>query len=394
MALGNIYVMRHPSREAGFKVGKTAREVEDRLRELNSDSTLVGGTMELIGYWVVENMDEAEKAAHHALRDFRKQANREFFVGTQEEIYKGALSGIEKSCVLKEVGFEGVQKGRPSDTRSPKRRAAVVDFRIKTESDARFVINEEYRCHVNALEKKGIPPLEPKPYSTARRSLNRRTWSRRPSLEDPMEKLVEGEKSALFCAREAERIKPKAERFEAGEGGGLPLRYRSEMLNPYARARFRANESVYSDVQSDIEELATTRNYFERLEVLAYQKVLLRCFGALKKRRPTVSLFDYIFRDQEAKTRIRFLEYHDKLVEAVRRKLAASSIGLSGESGMLKLVQEQEDAVEAAYKKLASVVDRRESKREEETVRRWLGSPRSWKDDPLRPQLRKSGYAE
>ena len=43
MAIGYIYIIRNSSHEPDvYKVGKTSRPIEDRLKELNSETTNIG----------------------------------------------------------------------------------------------------------------------------------------------------------------------------------------------------------------------------------------------------------------------------------------------------------------------------------------------------------------
>ncbi len=61
-----------------FKVGKTERSVEERMGELTADTSNIG-TYVAEAFFVVTNVDAAEKACHRRLNRYRVQPNREFF---------------------------------------------------------------------------------------------------------------------------------------------------------------------------------------------------------------------------------------------------------------------------------------------------------------------------
>jgi len=76
---GAIYIARNLiDGNDVYKVGKTQRTVEERMKELTSETSNLG-KYEAIGSVIVNNIDQAEKECHHRLRNFRIQANREFF---------------------------------------------------------------------------------------------------------------------------------------------------------------------------------------------------------------------------------------------------------------------------------------------------------------------------
>ena len=79
MAYGAIYIAHNPREgDNTFKVGKTERIVEERMKELTSSTSNLG-TYAARAYFVVSNIDAAEQACHRALHQYRVQDNREFF---------------------------------------------------------------------------------------------------------------------------------------------------------------------------------------------------------------------------------------------------------------------------------------------------------------------------
>ena len=79
MRYGAIYIAHNPKDgESVFKVGKTERVVEERMKELTSSTSNIG-EYSAISYFIVAGVDEAEKACHKRLSRYRVQSNREFF---------------------------------------------------------------------------------------------------------------------------------------------------------------------------------------------------------------------------------------------------------------------------------------------------------------------------
>jgi hypothetical protein len=79
MPYGAIYIAHNPrDGDNTFKVGKTERVVEERMKELTSSTSNLG-TYTARAYFVVYDIDAAEQACHRALQRYRVQDNREFF---------------------------------------------------------------------------------------------------------------------------------------------------------------------------------------------------------------------------------------------------------------------------------------------------------------------------
>jgi len=79
MPYGAIYIAHNPrDGDNTFKVGKTDRIVEERMKELTSSTSKLG-TYTARAYFVVYDIDAAEQACHRALHRYRVQDNREFF---------------------------------------------------------------------------------------------------------------------------------------------------------------------------------------------------------------------------------------------------------------------------------------------------------------------------
>ncbi len=91
---GIVYVIQnalHPSDL--FKVGLTTNSVEDRIRELNSE-TSNPGEFKVCAYFPVDDVFEAEKECHRRLDDLGLRSSKEFFCGEIAQI----LTEVEQVC--------------------------------------------------------------------------------------------------------------------------------------------------------------------------------------------------------------------------------------------------------------------------------------------------------
>ena len=76
---GLIYIISNPKQGMNiFKVGKTSKTIDQRLKQLNSETGLIG-QFKLYASFLVEDIDSTEKICHEKLDDYRIQDNREFF---------------------------------------------------------------------------------------------------------------------------------------------------------------------------------------------------------------------------------------------------------------------------------------------------------------------------
>lgn len=75
MNYGAIYVA-HNDRDGDniFKVGKTVRAVSHRMRELTSATSNIG-EYKAIAFFVVDDVDGAERACHRRLQKYRVQCS-------------------------------------------------------------------------------------------------------------------------------------------------------------------------------------------------------------------------------------------------------------------------------------------------------------------------------
>jgi hypothetical protein len=79
MRYGAIYIAHNPRNgDNTFKVGMTERSVDERMKELSAATSNLG-TYSAAAFFIVTDIDSAEKACHKRLKKYRVQSNREFF---------------------------------------------------------------------------------------------------------------------------------------------------------------------------------------------------------------------------------------------------------------------------------------------------------------------------
>jgi hypothetical protein len=78
MQKGSVYVLVNSAQPGAVKIGKTTKAPLARAAELSSSSGVLGH-FEVFSSIECEDIDQLENLAHHALRNYRVQRNREFF---------------------------------------------------------------------------------------------------------------------------------------------------------------------------------------------------------------------------------------------------------------------------------------------------------------------------
>lgn len=92
---GIIYIIHNEQQGHDvFKVGKSSRPVEERLKELNSDTSLIGQFVHKHSF-LVKDIDDAEKKSHDVLVEYRIQDNREFFKIDYDNLKKKVFKAVE-----------------------------------------------------------------------------------------------------------------------------------------------------------------------------------------------------------------------------------------------------------------------------------------------------------
>ena len=98
---GLIYIVSNSEQKKNlFKIGKTSRTIEERIKELNS-ATGTLGRFKPHATFLVEDIDNIEKKLHNKLSDLRYQKNREFFESNYTELLIKVENIIKNDCLRK-----------------------------------------------------------------------------------------------------------------------------------------------------------------------------------------------------------------------------------------------------------------------------------------------------
>lgn len=125
MRYGAIYIAHNPrDGENLYKVGKTERLIEQRMRELTADTSNLG-SYTAKAYFIVAGVDEAERECHKRLARYRVQSNREFFEIPFERL----------ATIINEVlePFFATSNCPQIDDNQPKNNASSLDPKQKLE---------------------------------------------------------------------------------------------------------------------------------------------------------------------------------------------------------------------------------------------------------------------
>ena len=141
---GYVYILTNPSfREDWVKIGKSARPVDVRIKEL--DNTAIPLPFEIYAYIKTSKYNEIESALHKMidqLSDFRVRKGREFFNIPPEQAW-----AILKTIALplddveynycgpneeKTANIDGIQKNRKKPTPSPEGEDYSICFNEQT----------------------------------------------------------------------------------------------------------------------------------------------------------------------------------------------------------------------------------------------------------------------
>ena len=95
---GLIYIVSNSEQKKNlFKIGKTSRSIDERIKELNS-ATGTLGKFQAHATFLVDDIDETEKFIHKKLKNLRYQSNREFFSSNYTELLVKVQDLIGKNC--------------------------------------------------------------------------------------------------------------------------------------------------------------------------------------------------------------------------------------------------------------------------------------------------------
>ena len=100
---GLIYIVSNSEQKKNlFKIGKTSRSIEERIKELNS-ATGTLGKFKPHATFLVKDIDEMETYIHKKLSKIRYQKNREFFELNYTELLLNVEELISTECLKKEI---------------------------------------------------------------------------------------------------------------------------------------------------------------------------------------------------------------------------------------------------------------------------------------------------
>lgn len=152
---GLVYIISNKKQgENIFKVGKTSKTINTRLKQLNSETGLIG-SFKVYASFLVDDIDEAEKVCHQELDEYRIQDNREFF-----EIKYFEILEIVRECIKNYILKEFIEVKL-----SPKELKAINLKKLKqkkeykgldTEEDLESLINKKKNIEKIKLEKEQI----------------------------------------------------------------------------------------------------------------------------------------------------------------------------------------------------------------------------------------------
>ena len=122
---GLIYIVSNSEQKKNlFKIGKTSRTIEERIKELNS-ATGTLGKFKPHATFLVEDVDQTETFIHKKLSKLRYQQNREFFESDYTELLLKVEELIGNECLKKEIFTE-------LDKKKTKR---IQDKKLKSEKE-------------------------------------------------------------------------------------------------------------------------------------------------------------------------------------------------------------------------------------------------------------------
>jgi len=100
---GLIYIVSNSEQKKNlFKIGKTSRTIESRIKELNS-ATGTLGKFKAHATFLVADIDEVEIYIHNKLSKIRYQKNREFFESNYTELLLKVDGLIGNDCLKKQI---------------------------------------------------------------------------------------------------------------------------------------------------------------------------------------------------------------------------------------------------------------------------------------------------
>ena len=185
-ATGIVYVFSNVAMPGYIKIGyisgNTAKDVQDRMRQL--DSAEVPRAFDCEYAAVVSNCAQVEKAIHIAFGDFRVRQNREFFEGVEPFRVKAILQLLEIEEVTPSVTKKHKSEAafRDLESEQPTRRRETFTFSmidVPKGATLEWGDNPEIKCQV-ANDSTGVV-FEGEYYTLTGLASKLKQWKHTPS---------------------------------------------------------------------------------------------------------------------------------------------------------------------------------------------------------------------
>ena len=154
---GLIYIITNKKQGKNtFKVGKTSKSIDERLKQLNSETGLLG-KFEVFATFVVDDIDKAEKECHKNLKDFRIQNNREFFEVDFINILFSVRKSISKYLMKEQLFVELTESEKKSLTKEKNKDSSYYKSNLTIDSDN---IDADIVLAKNKLKSKELSTMQ------------------------------------------------------------------------------------------------------------------------------------------------------------------------------------------------------------------------------------------
>jgi len=152
---GIIYILTNPSFPNYVKIGKTTRDLQQRLNELSNPTCLPFSFRGYAVYKVDKNLDAVEKAIHNLIDkiDYDLRAREEVDSGRLREREFFALDADNAFEVLREVAVLRNDEHNLTKVKQTKNEKKEEEIAQKVEVQAQKLRNENF-----SFDKKGISP--------------------------------------------------------------------------------------------------------------------------------------------------------------------------------------------------------------------------------------------
>jgi len=149
---GAIYIAKNAKDgDDVYKVGMTQRSIEERMKELTSDTSNLG-KYKAIGFVVVNDTSKAEKECHSRLSHYRIQTNREFFKAPLSKLVSTIRASTEPYLVKDELPeTEQASEGIHLDSLFQDEQSKTSHGKQKTDDNLHKAVGQLALWHKNLL---------------------------------------------------------------------------------------------------------------------------------------------------------------------------------------------------------------------------------------------------